>query len=180
MFSMCWKGQWKCSTHWYSICILSDFQLFLLTNKVNHLWTFSNLPSLQWEILLQERSGGGGNGGDNCKTGHGRRRRLWHGEVCQVSEDDVGPHREAGHQQSSPGTCTKDIIHLIKSNNFQIISVMSTIFVAVSIVGMTISTLEILQYQVWPIDFDIYSQLNSVQAMFDHCTDFISSHCIVL
>ena len=32
--------------------------------------------------------------------------------------------------------------------NFQIISVMSTIFVAVSIVGMTISTLEILQYQV--------------------------------
>ena len=158
MFSMCWKGQWKCSTHWYSICILSDFQLFLLTNKVNHLWTFSNLPSLQWEILLQERSGGRGNGGDYCKAGHGWWRGLWHREVCQVPEDDVGPHREAGHQQSSPGKCilTNYIPVTFErmignKDNFQIISVMSTIFVAVSIVGMTISTLEILQYQVGPI-----------------------------
>ena len=48
----------------------------------------------------------------------------------------------------------------------QIISVLSTIFVAVSIVGMTISTLEILQYQVTPFTFGQKCQINNVPLLF--------------
>ena len=39
----------------------------------------------------------------------------------------------------------------------QVISVLSTIFVAVSIVGMTISTLPVLQYKVEPCSLSHYN-----------------------
>ena len=38
----------------------------------------------------------------------GRRGRFWNREVCQVSEDNVGPDREAWHKHS----CQRDLHHV--------------------------------------------------------------------
>ena len=97
---------------------------------------------LLWQVHREEGAGDRADGGKLQEGEEGGGRWLWGREVCKVPENDLGPHGEVWNQYSSSGLISVCIFSSpIFIFNLQVVSVISMSFVAVSIVGMVISTM---------------------------------------
>ena len=110
----------------------------------------------QWKILWKKRKCDGRNGDNSCRTSNSKKfiTNVFSPIInIQEAEEDFGTGKFSGHQKF-----LWDLMeHSDSSTAAQLVSVTSISFVAVSIVGMIVNTLEALQYTVcW--DIFIYFQ----------------------